>query len=117
MVPLQHVGMALATSIAGWLNVVLMVRTLLKRKWLVIEKYVMVQTGKILVACAAMAFALANLHASAQPYFSGHEMQRFIALIVLSVAGCAVYVVMSLALNSMGLRQQISKRLLRKKDE
>lgn len=115
MVPLQHVGMALATSIAGWVNVALMTRTLLARKWMAIPRTLLVQAGKILAACAVMAIMLANANAFIAPYLSGHEWTRFTALIALVAAGAGVYLAASLAVNSLGMRHAIAARLRKKK--
>ena len=91
MMPLQQVGMALATSIASWVNIALMVRTLRKRGWLVIERGLLTHTAKMLAAAIAMVLVLMNAHVLIAPYLHAHEWVRFAALIMLAGAGGAVY--------------------------
>jgi putative peptidoglycan lipid II flippase len=115
MFPLRHVGMALATSIAGWVNVILMARMLQKRAWLVVEPGLPRQIAKIIIACAVMALALHFMHQHAQPYLAGGETMRFTVLGVLVTGGAAGYFTVSLALNSLNCRTRLMQRLSRKK--
>jgi len=114
MAPLQYVGMALATTIAGWVNVILMAIILKKRVWLTIERTLVIQTGKIVLASLAMALVLHLLHGVAAPYIQLGEITRFLALLTLIVLGLASYLLVGLALNIMNLRvlarQYITKR-------
>lgn len=111
MSSLKYVGMALATSIAGWVNVVLMLVVLKKRGWLVFDRTLPLHVGKILVCSAAMALALVPAQAMVMPYMIGHELVRFVALAVLVLAGLGAYFTAGLTLNVVGLRQQLAKRL------
>ncbi len=105
MFPLRHVGMALATSIAGWVNVFFLTMGLLQRNWLKIEPQLYRQTGKILLSCVLMAAALYGLRPYALVWMQGaHEAARFAVLIALVSAGGGVYVGCSVAFNSMGIR-------------
>lgn len=117
MFPLQHVGLALATSIAGWLNVALMTRTLIKRNWLVIERRLLFQLSKILAASLLMAATLWFVTPLLAPYMERHAMQlgRFAALIILACAGSAVYLIVSFALNTLHSRTMVMKRLSKDK--
>lgn len=113
MFPLRHVGLALATSIASWVNVLMMTHTLKKRGWLCLEKRLFAQVGKILLASAAMAVCLSLLAPYFMPYMqrTEHSLQRFGALIALAVAGCLVYLAVSFATNTVHLRSAIMKKL------
>ena len=110
MGPMQHVGMALATSIAGWANVAMMMFVLRKRGWMKIDRALIVEITKMLAACAVMAGILVALHQPLAPYLAGHTLVKFSALIGLSAAGGAGYFIASLAFNTLGTRTRLKKR-------
>jgi len=111
MGPLQHVGMALATSIAGWVNVIGMTMVLMKRGWLVVEPKLVMQIGKILLASTAMALVLHGLQPYAAPALEAREIGRFLALCALVAAGLGSYMICALMLNIMQLRSVVSRRM------
>lgn len=115
MVPLQYVGMALATSIASWLNVILMAHMLKKRGWLVIERRLIMQVLRMLVASGAMALVLWLITPYLAPYMERHalSLERFIALITLACAGGVVYLVASFAFNILHSRTVVVEKLKR----
>lgn len=113
MGPLEHVGMALATTIAGWVNVGLMIAVLLKRQWLRLRRELSGQLGKTLLACALMSLTLWSLRAPLQPYLTGTETLRFASLIAMSGLGAASYFVMAYALNILGMRTRAHALLRR----
>lgn len=115
MGPLKHVGMALATSISGWVNVLLMAVILLKRDWLSLSAGLLSQSGKIVLACAAMAGILVFVQPHTAPYIAHHgEVTRFLALLTLVLAGLAAYALSGLAMNVLNLRSLVLARLGRK---
>jgi len=87
----KHVGMAMATSIAGWVNIILMLWALKKRDWIRIEPALKRDICKILLACGLMAFCLVIGKKGLVDWLEGEQWQRFTSLIGLSVAGAAVY--------------------------
>ncbi len=115
MVPLQHVGMALATSIAGWVNVILMMISLRRREWLMIERAMVVQVAKILTASAAMAVVLWNLKGVIAPHLEVGEIHRFTALVALVSLGACGYFVSGLMLNVMHMRTGLMRRVIRRR--
>ena len=110
MIPLKHVGMALATSIAGWVNVVQMLVILSRRGWFVASPRLYRQIGNILIASATMAIFLMLLQPHAAPYLAKGEMHRFIALAILVLLGALGYFLAAFGLNIMGCRSRILKR-------
>ena len=108
---LRHVGMALATSIAGWVNVIVMIVILLKRSWLIIEKDLVLQIGKITAASVVMAIALVPIQSAAQSYMHSGELVRFITLGAMVSLGALTYVIASFTLNSMDCRSAILRRI------
>lgn len=113
MIPLQYVGMALATSLASWLNVTLMARTLLARGWLMIERRLLVQVAKILTASIVMAVLLWLVTPYLAPYMQRNAISlgRFVALIMLATAGGAVYLAASFAFNTLHSRTIVMERI------
>lgn len=114
MVPLQYVGMALATTIAGWVNVIAMAVVLKKRAWMRPEKRLLMQFIKMLVASAAMTLLLfrlkpwlltsINADVLQQWSFLSLEAARFGLLGVVVAAGMASYFMVAWMLDIMNLR-------------
>ncbi len=107
MHPLQHVGMALATTIAGWANVAMMAAVLKQRRWLAAEGRLIGQGVKMIFCCAAMVVVLIPLNALAAPYIAGGEITRFIALCIMVLGGLAAYLLAGLALDAAGMRTRL----------
>lgn len=110
MIPLKHVGMALATSIAGWVNVALMANILCKRGWLNITPVLKIQTVRILITSAVMAALLFAMKQPLLGYMGGGETVRFTALLVVVAIGGGGYFLAAYAFNTMGLRTRIANR-------
>lgn len=115
MIPLQYMGMALATSIASWVNVILMTRTLIARNWLVIERGLLKQLWKMAIACVLMTSTLWFITPYLMPYMHRHavSMGRFAALIILACSGGAIYLAVSFSLNILHSRTMIIERIRR----
>lgn len=111
MVPLRHVGMALATSAAGWVNVGMMLAVLTRRGWYVASAGLFRQIAAIFAASAAMAGTVLLLTPLAQPYLQQGEAPRFAALSALVVLGAGGYFAAALLLDIMGCRRQLLQRL------
>lgn len=99
--PMQHVGMALATTIAGWLNVALMAHNLRKRKLFVWDRLLLVRLPRLGAASGVMALALMNLQSAFAPWLGGHVLEKALALSALVVTGLAVYGVAVLGLRAV----------------
>ncbi len=110
---MQHVGMALATSIAGWTNVGLMLVSLKRRSWIVLEGYLVKEIAKMVAGCAVMCgllwFALPHFDS----YLHASTLTRFVALFLLSCLGMAVYIVVSIATNNLQCRAKMQQRIKR----
>lgn len=87
-----HVGLAIATSIAGWLNATLLARTLHRRGLFRPDRALGVFLGKTLLACLLMIAALALLTPLAQGWLDGPLFERAIALGGLIGGGGVIYV-------------------------
>lgn len=100
----RHVGMALATSIAAWVNVGMMMVALKRRSWMKLEAALFKDTAKIFIASVVMALALVQLHPYFEPYLEGRQLMRFAGLFVLSCIGAGIFMGVSMALNTIRCR-------------
>ena len=100
LVPLQHVGLALATSAASWLNAFLLAFVLRRRGQCGMDSRLRRRLPRIALATVVMtAVLLAGLEALA-PLFAGTVLQRALALVLLIVAGKLVYAASAFALGA-----------------
>jgi putative peptidoglycan lipid II flippase len=107
MVPLQYVGLALATSIAAWVNVGLMAVALVKRRWLVLRRHLLRQLLKILLTCVVMAMILHMLKALLLMHLANPQSVRFVMLFGVAVIGAAGYFITAYMLNTMNMRRTV----------
>lgn len=110
-----HVGMAMATTIASWVNVALMVRILHKRKIFVPDALLKKRLLKMAAAAKIMALTLYLLGLVAAPFYLEGMIIRTATLFIVIVIGMAIYgsTVMSLKAYDAGML----KRLLFKKSK
>lgn len=87
---LSYLGMALATAIAGWLNVILLVWLLERRGWFMIDKRNEKRLIRMLAASAVMAAALEAGRELLDPWLAAPGI-RFLALAALIALGILVY--------------------------
>lgn len=107
--PLGHVGIALATSIAGWSNTVILALELHRRKFLRPDDRLKRRLGRIAAAAGAMGAALL---VAAALWPAGGSM-RVVALAALVSIGAAVYAAAVQLLGGVSLaelRAQLAKR-------
>lgn len=97
--PMAHVGLALATSIAGWVNVALMAWVLRKRGHLEIDEKLRYRLPRIIFASGVMAAGLVGALFLAQPVFQDVFVLRAIALALLIALGLCIYAFLMLTLN------------------
>lgn len=96
-----HVGIALATSLSGWLNALLLGATLHRRGLWRPHRAVLIRLARMAVAALGMAAVLAGLEWQIAPWFLGPTPQRAVALALLVGAGLAVYGALVLALRAV----------------
>ena len=111
--PFRHVGMAMATSIAGWVNVAAMAYILHKRGIFAPDALLKSRLAKMLAACAAMSLALYVAEPFFEPYYEGHIAAKAAALSAVVVIGMVVYGGAVLALKAYDARL-VTKLLKRK---
>ena len=106
-----HVGIALATSLTGWLNAVMLWRGLARRGQFSLDARLRRRALPILVAAVIMAGVLMLGHGLLAPWLTGALHERVVALAILVAAGSATYFVAAQLLGAVDLREL--KSLLR----
>jgi putative peptidoglycan lipid II flippase len=91
---LQHIGVALASSIAGWLNVTLLAALLLRRGHLVLDARLKSRAWRIAIAAVVMGAVLWFAVRYTGDVFAGPFMGRWPMLAALCVGGAALYAAM-----------------------
>ncbi|MGG5823337.1 murein biosynthesis integral membrane protein MurJ [Falsiroseomonas sp. HW251] len=108
---LGHVGIALGTSVASWVNVVLLAWLLVRRGRLVLDRRLRRAVPRLLAAALAMAALLLALQALLFP--QPDPWLRLGALVVLISAGMAAYFGTAQAIGGLDLR--VALRELRRR--
>jgi putative peptidoglycan lipid II flippase len=98
-----HLGIALATSIAAWVNVVLLAFGL--RGWLHIEPTLWVKLAKIAAASVSMGLAVWGASLVVHPWIEGGGVKSVVALCLLIGLGASVYGVLALALKATSVAE------------
>jgi putative peptidoglycan lipid II flippase len=110
---LGYVGVAIATAISAWANVVMLYGSLYKRDLLRLDARLKAKLFRILLAGAAMGGTLWFLNPMVDPYMSGELWERVIALSLLCGAGALVYALATFLFGaySLGeLKSQFSRK-------
>ena len=109
---LGHLGIALATSITGWINALMLSRGLAKRGHFHLDARAKKRLWPMAFASFAMAAVLLLLAWGLASWLSGPEHLRIGALAILVVAGVTVYGLAAQLFGAMDLREL--KTLLRR---
>ncbi len=88
---LQHVGLALATAIASWVNVGLLYYFLKKREHFEVDKRLKKKIGRMVFSATLMGVVLFGLATLLSGFFNAEFFEGLAALLVLVVAGLLVY--------------------------
>ncbi len=108
---LAHVGIALATALAAWVNVAALGWLLMRRRQLVLDRRLRRAVPRLLGAAVLMSMALAALAALLFPL--GGTLARFAALALLVGTGLVVYFGAAHALGGLNLRE--AARMMRRR--
>jgi putative peptidoglycan lipid II flippase len=95
---LAHVGIALATTAAGWLNAVTLLVLLIRRSHFSFDLRARRNLPRIGVAAIGMGVVLAILRLALAPMLAGTGMAPMAALAALICAGLAAFVILGLGL-------------------
>ena len=104
---MRHLGIAVATTLGGWLNAILLYRTLVRRGQFVGDARLRRSLPRMALATLVMAVALWMAAAALEPWFAppGGTAVRLAALAGLVGAGLLVYGIAVLALGVVDRRQ------------
>jgi putative peptidoglycan lipid II flippase len=100
MIPFEHVGIALSTSLAAWFNAAALAFVLHRRRHFVPDARLKRRLVRTLLASAIMAGALGGLHAALSPLLAGGFSDRIAAVAAMVAGGLAVFGVAALALGA-----------------
>ncbi|MEO8724266.1 MAG: lipid II flippase MurJ, partial [Sphingobium sp.] len=103
--PLGHVGVAVSTAIAAWVNVLMLYWLLHKRDQLKMDARLKYRGLRIMAASALMGAGLWVLGPLFDPYMARTLTERVLALILLCGAGGLVYVVAIFAFGAYRLSE------------
>lgn len=95
------VGIALATALSSWLNVLLLAGRLRRRGFLHFDARLRRRLPRSLAAALAMALALILLQPLLADLFAGGEIERILALALLVMAGGGLYFLLAFALRAV----------------
>lgn len=110
---LRHVGLALSTALAAWVNAVLLYLTLRRRGQFAIDARLSRTTIRTAAATLMMTAVLWLLGPWIMPYLVAGWVTRIIALAVLLTAGATVYFAAAFTLGALSpreLRDQLLRR-------
>ncbi len=91
MIPLKHVGLALATAIASWLNVAMLYWTLNKQGQFKIDDRLKYRLKRTFISTVIMGVILLAVSTALAPWLDANPVLRTFALVILVVGGLAVY--------------------------
>ncbi|MFV1993799.1 MAG: murein biosynthesis integral membrane protein MurJ [Verrucomicrobiales bacterium] len=100
-----HVGIAVATSIAGWVNVLLLGLGLRRDRFLRMPGATRVKLGKAIAASVVMGAGVFALYRVIGDWFDGGMEQRVGGLTLLVGAGMGLYAILVLGLRATSLRE------------
>ncbi|CAN5343554.1 murein biosynthesis integral membrane protein MurJ [soil metagenome] len=103
--PLGHVGVAVSTAVAAWVNVLVLYWLLHRRDQLRMNARCKTKAIRIIGASAAMGVALWFLNPLLDPYMARSVTERVIALMLLCGIGGLVYGVAALVLRTYALSE------------
>ena len=86
-----HVGLAAATSVAGWVNAILLAVTIARRGGLTLDQRLLARAPRILIAVVVMAVFVAFAARFADALTQVAFGSRLLALVVVCGAGAGVY--------------------------
>ena len=99
--PLGHVGIALATTLAAWLNTALLASALFRRGFLSLDARLKARLPRIALASLIMGAGLWALLQGLLPWFDAGPAWRVAGLVLLVGAGLGIYGVLALALGAL----------------
>ena len=107
---LAHVGIALATTLAGWLNAVTLLALLIRRGHFGFDRRARRTLPRVGVAALGMGVVVALLRIALAPVLTGHTVLQVGALAVLVCTGLAAFAALALGLGIAEWRDLLGRR-------
>jgi putative peptidoglycan lipid II flippase len=104
MGPLLHIGIATATAISAWLNVIILATILRNRGHLEPDSRLKRRLPRAILASAAMGGALWAILPKVQPYFAGGVVEKTAALAFLVIGGILLFLCLAQVLGAASYR-------------
>jgi len=105
---MPHLGIAVASALGGWLNMGLLLSSLLRRGWLQPDARLIRSVPRMLLATALMSAALLfGADQLAALLVAGSGASKFPALALLVAVGCVSYFAAALALGAVPVRSLV----------
>lgn len=108
-----HVGLAMATAISAWLNVVMLSSGLIRRGHFTFERLVIIRITKYVFASVVMGAVVWGISLQISGIFEDGLMEKIIGILILITAGIGCYVL--LAFMTGAVRTEELKALLKRK--
>jgi putative peptidoglycan lipid II flippase len=112
LTPLAHVGVAMATSAAGWINALLLIHLLRRRGQFALDPRARRTLPRMALASLGMGAVLLALEPLLAPAFAGALGLRLGALAILVGAGLVAFAALAVALGALPWGE-VKRRLLR----
>jgi putative peptidoglycan lipid II flippase len=109
----EHIGIALATSIATWVNAGWLIYQLQKQRYFVPDSRLRNMIPRIMTSTAVMGLTLEGVIQLLQPWLNSGEAIRAFALLCIVFAGMSVYFFASVLLGSLNVND-LRQYLIRK---
>ncbi len=103
--PLKHVGLALATTIAAWLQLAIFLVLTLRRKQLHFDAMMKKAVFKTIFICATMSIVLIVTRMGAQDWIAAHGIKRLAAVGAMLAAGGITFIGLMLGLRVVDFKQ------------
>ena len=106
-------GLALATSVAAWVNVICLAAVLLRNENFAPDMRLLSRLPRIVLASAAMSVALVGLIPVFEPHLTGQFLRDFLALGMVCAIGGVIYAaaaVLLRAFNMSDIRDAVKRR-------
>lgn len=88
-----HVGLAMATAISAWLNVLMLSIGLMMRGHYRIEWSLSIRLGKYIICSVFMGFIVWQMQKYTRPLIDGNSLEQLSGLIILVVTGLGSYLI------------------------
>jgi len=109
LLPFAHVGIASATTVAGWINASLLLALLLRRRHFALDQRARRSLPRIAAASVGMGLLLIVLERLLAAPLEGDLAHRVMALMALLAAGLGIFTLLTLVLGGVSWRETLQR--------